>query len=65
MKKKLFLLTLLICLASALALSSCQLNDLPDSDGGSGATFTLQGELPTEAVFGEELDLSSLSILKT
>ena len=63
MKKRLFLLTLLVFLAGAFILSSCHLNDYDvDNDD---VSYTLNGELPSVATFGEELDLSSLSITKT
>ena len=64
MRKKLFLLTIFVILASIFVLSSCNLKDYEAPDV-SKATYALNGELPNEVALGEELDLSYLSIIKT
>ena len=67
MKKKLLLLiTVMLLAVSILAFSSCEFGG--GSDGGDGkieATYQLVGKLPTEVVYGEELDISGLTIEKT
>ncbi len=67
MKKKLLLLiTVMLLAVSILALGSCDFKDkVLGGDEEIEATYQLVGKLPTEVVYGEELDISGLTIEKT
>ena len=65
MKNKLLPLLVIVLALCFCALTACdKTSGGSDSNGGPTATYELEGSLPEAAVFGEELDLSSLFIVK-
>ena len=69
MKRKLFLLvTILMLCASIFALSSCNSKDSKDDANATPVettTYSIEGSLSVDVVYGTELNLDNLKILKT